>query len=111
MRLASLLALLAIVCASALAVRPHSVPVVIAPAPPDPRVVALEAELGRIDARVDRAMQVLVDDPDEVEHERARAKLRELQAELAEMKKRVAIAKAAFAREHCPGGRVTRVCP
>jgi hypothetical protein len=109
MRIALVLAFIALVCASAVTIRPR--PAVLVPAPPDPAVMAIEREVGQLDVKIDKAMETLVDDPDDVMREAAKTKLRQLQAELVAMKARVAAAKAAFARAHCPGGRVTRTCP
>jgi hypothetical protein len=109
MRIALVLALIALVCASAVAIRPR--PVMPAPRQPDPAVAAIEREVSRLDGRIDKAMETLINDSTETERLSAKAKLRQLQAELVAVKARVAVAKAAFAREHCPGGRVTRSCP
>jgi hypothetical protein len=109
MRIALVLALIALVCASAVAIRPR--PVMAVPALSDPEVAAIEREVSRLDGKIDKAMETLVDDSNETERLSAKAKLRQLQAELVAVKARVAVAKAAFARAHCPGGRVTRSCP
>jgi hypothetical protein len=100
--------MLAIVFASVLVMRRPQDP---QPPPTSPAVMAIERDIGELDQKVDKALEVLVDDPNEVTHEQAVAKLRVLQAEQRLLKLRVAMAKAAFAKTQCPGGRVTERCP
>src|SRR5690242_6378764 len=105
MRIVMVAALLAFVFTAAIVMRrppeaPHredAVELVILVA----HITELQQELQELDRRVDGAFQILLDNPVE-DHERAELKLRELQQELAAAKRRVAVAKAEYAKVHCP---------